>query len=76
VECKERDRLLSEYNSAVIEASGTATTLSKVAGDAPLDAYGVLLREQDKAETKTGKARSEYEQHIINHSCAVLKDSN
>ena len=70
VECKKRDRLSNNYERALVEASMAKVTLSRVAGEATLADQADVLRELSRAEARTNKAHSAYEQHIIEHGCA------
>jgi hypothetical protein len=68
--CKERDRLLHEYNSAVLEVSravGEWTDLAGTKSDA--DYYRLLGREKDWAKALLENARFAYEQHMTEHGC-------
>jgi hypothetical protein len=70
VKCEDRDRLLSEYNSAVLDASKAASNLIELAGTAAQDDYALLLREEQRASTRARAARRAYEEHITRHGCS------
>ena len=63
--CKERDRLLHEYNSAV-QAVGEYVGL---AGTSSASNYELLGREKDRAKARLKNARSAYERHVAEHGC-------
>ena len=67
--CKERDRLLHEYNSAVQEVSQAVGELADLAGTSSADDYALLSREKDRAKARLKAARSAYERHIAEHGC-------
>jgi hypothetical protein len=69
VECHKRDRLLGEYNDAVLGAFVASQALSKIADTTVLSDYRALIGRQGIAGAKASKARLVYEQHIIEHGC-------
>jgi hypothetical protein len=69
VSCKERDRLLHEYNSAVQELSRAVGEVADKAGTSSADDYALLNREKDRAKARLKTARSAYERHVAEHGC-------
>ena len=69
MECKERDRLLHEYNSAVQEVSRAVGELADLAGTSSADDYALLSREKDRAKARLKQARTAYERHVREHGC-------
>jgi hypothetical protein len=69
--CKDRVRLLREFSNALKDASMASAALTSMAGTSALADYTVLLREEERTETKASKARGAYEQHILKHQCAA-----
>jgi hypothetical protein len=69
VECKERDRLLHEYNSAVRDGSRAVGELADLAGTSSADDYALLAREKDRTKARLKQARSAYERHVAEHGC-------
>ena len=67
--CEERDRLLHEYNSAVLEVSRSVGALADLAGTSSGADYELLSREKDRAKARQKQARSVYEHHITEHGC-------
>ena len=67
--CKERDRLLHEYSSAVGEVSRAVGELADLAGTSSADDYALLGREKDRAKARLKNARSSYERHVAEHGC-------
>lgn len=67
--CKERDRLLHEYNSAIKEVSQAVGELADLAGTSSASDYELLIREKDRAKARLKNARSVYERHIAEHGC-------
>ena len=71
MDCQERNRLLSEYSSAVLEASRDAKTLSNFAGITALADYTLLLRQHKIAKSRAMRARAVYEHHVTTHRCKI-----
>jgi hypothetical protein len=69
VKCKERDRLLHEYNSAVLEVSRAVRVWADLAGTSAADDYLLLRREKDRAKVRLQSTRSAYERHVSEHGC-------
>jgi hypothetical protein len=67
--CKERDRLLHEYNSAVLEVSRAVGEWADLSGISSADDYALLSREKDRAKARLKTARSAYERHVTEHGC-------
>ena len=67
--CEERDRLLREYYSAVVEVSQAVGKLADLAGTSSVADYGLLGREKDRAKARLKTARSAYERHVTEHGC-------
>jgi hypothetical protein len=67
--CKERDRLLHEYNSAVQEVSRAVGEWADLTGTSSADDYALLNREKDRAKTRLKNARSADERHVAEHGC-------
>jgi hypothetical protein len=57
VECHKRDRLLGEYNDAVLGAFVASQALSKIADTTVLSDYRALIGRQGIAGAKASKAR-------------------
>ena len=73
MKCKERMRLLIEYEKAIVDAF--LASFSKGAGDAALAAHGQLLGVQERSEKNISKTHFAYEQHIIEHGCTFQNSS-
>ena len=71
MDCEERNRLLSEYSSAVFAASTETTMRLTFAGITALAEYNLLLRQQNIARSRAMKAHAAYERHITTHGCKV-----
>jgi hypothetical protein len=67
--CKERDRLLHEYSSAVQEVSRAVGEYVDLAGTSSASDYELLGCEKDRAKTRLKNARSAYERHVAEHGC-------
>ena len=67
--CEDGDRLLHEYNSAVLEVSQAVGALADLAGTSSGADYELLSHETDRAKARLRKARSAYEKHITEHGC-------
>jgi hypothetical protein len=67
VECKERDRLLHEYSSAVREVSHAVGELADLAGTSSASDYELLSRAKNRAKARLKQARSAYERHLSEH---------
>jgi hypothetical protein len=63
--------LLIEYERAVIDDSAATLAKLKVARTATLPDRQILLGTQEEAKARISKARSAYDQHIIQHGCAL-----
>ena len=59
------------YEKAIINAALARNAFAKVAGNAVLTEYHELFRIQQITEKEISKARSEYEEHIIEHGCTT-----
>jgi hypothetical protein len=66
--CKDKDRLLFEYNRRVQEWSQAVQRLSERAG-AGHSAYLIFLSNVDEARAKTQLAKAAYAKHVEEHSC-------
>jgi hypothetical protein len=66
--CKDKDRLLFEYNRRVQEWSRAVLRLSEQAG-ASLGNYTTFLSGVDEARAKTEQAKHAYEKHVGEHGC-------
>jgi hypothetical protein len=66
--CKDKDRLLFEYNRRVQEWSQAVQRLSEQAG-ANHSAYLIFLSKVDEARAKTQLAKAAYAAHVEEHSC-------
>ena len=73
MECPRRDKLLRDYQDALLEAATAQGALSKLAGTTVLREYRTLLQVLEEAEAKTSVARSAYEKHITKHRCTSEK---
>jgi hypothetical protein len=67
--CGERNRLVTEYELAVLDDSAATNAILKVVVTATLADRQILSDTQEEAEGRISKARSAYEQHIIEHGC-------
>lgn len=67
--CDDRDRLLHEYNAAVLGVSQAVRALADLAGTASGSDYELLGREKDRAKARLRQAQSAYERHIAEHGC-------
>jgi hypothetical protein len=67
--CDDRDRLLHEYNSAVLGVSQAVAKLADLAGTSSGSDYQLLSREKDRAKARLKEARAAYERHIAEHGC-------
>jgi hypothetical protein len=68
--CEESDRLLHEYNSAVLEVSRAVGKFADLAGTkSDADYYRLLGREKDWAKALPENARFAYEHHMTEHGC-------
>ena len=67
--CAERNRLLQEYNNALLNAASATVALARVAGSAALVAYPPLLRAKEAAEASGNEMRLAHDQHVIEHGC-------
>jgi hypothetical protein len=76
MDCKDRVRLLRECSNALKDASMASVALTSVAGTSALADYTVLLREQERTETKASKAQVAYEQNVFKHGCAAGENSD
>jgi hypothetical protein len=65
MECKERLRLLGEYDAAIVAAALAQASLS----DAGQSGYRAIRLAQNMAEVRLAHARKAYESHIIEHGC-------
>ena len=68
LDCKDKDRLLFEYNRRVQESSQAAQRLSEQAG-ASHSGYLILLSRVDEARAKTQRAKAAYATHVEEHGC-------
>jgi hypothetical protein len=69
--CEEAERLLNEYNHAVVDASKAACKLAELAGTASGDDFIFLCNEKTRANARLKKTQAAYERHIANHACGV-----
>ena len=67
--CEESDRLLHEYNNAVLEVSRAVGALADLAGTSSGADYQLLSRETERAKARLEKAQSAYERHVTEHGC-------
>ena len=67
--CEERNRLLDDYNKAVLNAAYAVSRLSDLAGTREPIAYGALIEETEHAKMRSESARRAYEKHITEHRC-------
>ena len=68
LDCKDKDRLLAEYNGDVQKWSQAVQRLSEQAGAGRVT-YMLLLSQVDKARAKTLRAKASYAKHIEDHGC-------
>jgi hypothetical protein len=66
--CKDKDRLLFEYNRRVQEWSQAVQRLSEQAG-ASHTGYLIFLSKVDEGRAKTQLAKAAYATHVEEHSC-------
>jgi len=66
--CKDKDRLLFEYNRRVQEWSRTVQHLANQAG-AGHGSYVRFLSEVEEARAKTQRAKDAYTTHVEEHCC-------
>ena len=69
--CREAERLLAEYNSAMLDASTAARKLADLAGTSRSDNFIFLCNEKTRANARVKKTQAAYEKHITNHGCGM-----
>ena len=69
LECKDRLRLLGEYDAAIVAAAIAQASLS--AADATEPDYRVIRLAQNTAAVRLNNARIAYERHIIELGCTL-----
>ena len=67
--CKDKDRLLAEYNQCVQESSRAVQRLRAKAGTGQEGTHSLLLRQAEEARAKTQLAKAVYEKHVEEHDC-------
>jgi hypothetical protein len=67
--CEEKNRLATEYESSTAKFSGAVTELRKKLGTSAKEEYEGLDRAANEARVKSEKARIALEQHITAHRC-------
>jgi|HubBroStandDraft_2_1064218.scaffolds.fasta_scaffold4116553_1 hypothetical protein len=68
LDCKDKDRLLFEYNRCVQEWSRAVQHLANQAG-ADRGTYIMFLGRIDEARDKTHRAKAVYATHVQEHGC-------
>ena len=69
LECKDRLRLLGEYDAAIVAASLAQASLSATNATEP--DYRIIRLAQNTAAVRLNNARTAYERHIIEHGCTL-----
>jgi hypothetical protein len=72
--CEAKDRLLHEYNRAVVEFSRVVTGLADVAGTSKTEDYRILGLEKDRSRARLQKARDAFVRHLAEHGCGGSKN--
>ena len=67
--CEEKSRLATEYESSTMKFSEAVTELRKKMGTSAKDEYQRLDRAANEARVKSEQARLALEQHIAAHRC-------
>ena len=67
--CKEKDRLVSEYEATTVHFSEAVAELNDKIGTMPKEEYQRLDRAADEHRMKSEQARLALEQHIAAHGC-------
>lgn len=67
--CKEKERLVNEYEAATEHFSEAVAALQDKIGTMPKEEYQRLDRAADEQRMKSEQARLALEQHIAAHGC-------
>jgi len=67
--CEEKSRLATEYESSTAKFSEAVTDLRKKTGTSAKEEYQRLDRAANEARVKSEQARLALEQHIAAHGC-------
>jgi hypothetical protein len=69
VNCEEKNRLATEYESSTAKFADAVTELRKKMGTSAKEDYDRLDRAANEARVKSEQARLALEQHIAGHRC-------
>jgi hypothetical protein len=69
VPCKEKMRLLAEYQNATEVYSKAVSALSKKMGDISAAEYDNMRNLAEQSRYKSLNARRRFEEHLLQHGC-------